>query len=208
MTGASRVAKAAPDGYQLVLGNVGTHAANQTFCKMPLFSPASVAFTVFHNLRALACKTRHIAAPVSNVIAGQIDMMMGSPSIGLAAPQVGRVKAYVVTAGNRLPPPDIPTVDEAGLPGFYALGWFRLWAPKGTPRDIISRLSSCGPKPAITAPSSVSPAGLMWYTQSAGVPGGTIASADAHPGRSRQCRTGPQWARFHKDPSPCTRSFV
>ena len=38
MTGASRVAKAAPDGYQLVLGNVGTHAANQTFYKRPLYN--------------------------------------------------------------------------------------------------------------------------------------------------------------------------
>jgi tripartite-type tricarboxylate transporter receptor subunit TctC len=38
--------------------------------------------------------------------------------------------------------PDIPTVDEAGLPGFYFSAWYALWAPKATPRSVISRLNS------------------------------------------------------------------
>jgi tripartite-type tricarboxylate transporter receptor subunit TctC len=66
--------------------------------------------------------------------------------IDLAAntlPQVraGSIKAYAVTAKNRLAAaPDIPTVDEAGLPGFYASSWNGLWVPKGTPRIAIIKL--------------------------------------------------------------------
>jgi tripartite-type tricarboxylate transporter receptor subunit TctC len=109
-------------------------------------SPAHVAFIVFQKLtgtRLQEVAYRSAGQAMQDVIAGHIDMMMASPSIGLAAAQAGSVKAYVVTAGNRLvAAPDIPTVDEAGLPGFYAAGWFGLWAPKGTPRDIISRLNA------------------------------------------------------------------
>jgi tripartite-type tricarboxylate transporter receptor subunit TctC len=60
-------------------------------------------------------------------------------------PQVrnGKLKTYGVTARARLASaPDIPTLDEAGLPGFYAAIWFGLWAPKGTPASVISRLNS------------------------------------------------------------------
>ena len=59
-------------------------------------------------------------------------------------PQIkaGTIKAYAVTAKNRLAQaPDIPTVDEAGLPGFYGSQWFGLWVPKGTPKDVIARLN-------------------------------------------------------------------
>src|SRR5262249_9669343 len=54
-----------------------------------------------------------------------------------------KVKAYAVTARTRLETaPDIPTVDEAGLPGFYMSVWNALWVPKGTPLDIIAKLNS------------------------------------------------------------------
>ncbi len=67
--------------------------------------------------------------------------------IGLenALPQVraGTIKAYAVTAKSRLAvAPNIPTVDEAGLPGFYNSIWFALWAPKGTPKTIIAKLNA------------------------------------------------------------------
>src|SRR5262249_54211233 len=108
-------------------------------------SPAHVAFIVFQKLTGARLQDvayRSAGQAMQDVIAGHIDMMMASPSIGLAAAQAGSVKAYVVTAANRLvAAPDIPTVDEAGLPGFYAAGWFGLWAPKGTSRDIIGRLN-------------------------------------------------------------------
>jgi tripartite-type tricarboxylate transporter receptor subunit TctC len=60
-------------------------------------------------------------------------------------PQVrgGNVKAYAVTSRTRLASaPDIPTVDEAGLPGFYIAVWTALWAPAGTPGAIVARLNA------------------------------------------------------------------
>jgi tripartite-type tricarboxylate transporter receptor subunit TctC len=62
-----------------------------------------------------------------------------------ALPQVrsGTVKAYAVTAKKRLAvAPEIPTADEAGLPGFYTLIWHAIWAPKGTPKDDVAKLNA------------------------------------------------------------------
>src|SRR5215467_8961945 len=63
----------------------------------------------------------------------------------VALPQVraGAIKAYAVTASSRFPAaPDIPTVDEAGLPGIHISGWFALFAPKGTPKPVIGTLNA------------------------------------------------------------------
>ena len=55
--------------------------------------------------------------------------------------RAGQIRAYAVTAKNRIPSaPDIPTVDEAGLPGFYVAVWHALWVPKGTPKPVIAKL--------------------------------------------------------------------
>jgi len=55
----------------------------------------------------------------------------------------GLIKAYAVTAKARLASaPNIPTVDEAGLPGFYVSVWNGLWVPKGTPKEIIAKLNA------------------------------------------------------------------
>ena len=57
--------------------------------------------------------------------------------------RAGSIKAYAVMARQRLQAaPEIPTVDEAGLPGFYASPWYALWAPKGTPREVIAKLNA------------------------------------------------------------------
>ena len=53
------------------------------------------------------------------------------------------IKAYAVTAKERLASaPDVPTVDEAGLPGFYISVWTALWAPAGTPKATVARLNA------------------------------------------------------------------
>jgi tripartite-type tricarboxylate transporter receptor subunit TctC len=60
-------------------------------------------------------------------------------------PQVkaGRIKAFAVTAKTHLTAaPEIPTVDETGLPGFYTAIWHGLWAPKSTPPEIIAKLNA------------------------------------------------------------------
>jgi len=77
-----------------------------------------------------------------DLVAGQLDIMSTGPAIALPHIRDGSVKVYAVTAKDRLAAaPDIPTTDEAGLPGFYFSAWSGLWVPKGTPREIIARLT-------------------------------------------------------------------
>lgn len=86
---------------------------------------------------------RTVGQAMQDLIAGHIDLMFIAPSIALGPVQAGSVKAYAVTAKSRLAAaPDIPTVDEVGLPRLYASVWYALWAPKGTPRDVIARLNA------------------------------------------------------------------
>ncbi len=80
---------------------------------------------------------------VQDLMAGHIDFMIEPSSNFLAQLKAGTLKALAVTARTRIPKaPDIPTVDEAGLPGFYTSLWFGLWAPKDTPADIIAKLNA------------------------------------------------------------------
>jgi tripartite-type tricarboxylate transporter receptor subunit TctC len=83
------------------------------------------------------------SAAMQDLVAGQIDMMFTDPISSVPQLRAGTVKAYAVTAKSRLAiAPDIPTVDEAGLPGLYASGWYGLFAPKGTPKDVIAKLNA------------------------------------------------------------------
>jgi len=78
-----------------------------------------------------------------DLVAGQVDIMSTGPAIALPHIRDGSVKAYAVTAKERIAAaPDIPTTDEAGLPGFYFSAWAGLWVPKGTPREIINKLDA------------------------------------------------------------------
>ncbi|HEY4404297.1 MAG TPA: tripartite tricarboxylate transporter substrate-binding protein, partial [Xanthobacteraceae bacterium] len=80
---------------------------------------------------------------LNDLIAGQIDLIIDQTSNSMAQVQAGTVKAFAVTAKARLAAaPDIPTVDEAGIPGLYISVWYGLWVPKGTPRDIIAKLNA------------------------------------------------------------------
>jgi len=78
-----------------------------------------------------------------DLIAGQIDLMIEPSSNFLSQIRAGSLKAYAVAGKPRLAAaPDILTVDEAGLSGFYASLWDRLWAPKDTPKNVIARLNA------------------------------------------------------------------
>jgi tripartite-type tricarboxylate transporter receptor subunit TctC len=80
---------------------------------------------------------------MNDLVAGQIDLILDQASNSMAQVRAGTIKAYAVTAKTRLPAaPDIPTVDEAGVPGLYISVWYGLWAPKGTPKDIIAKLTA------------------------------------------------------------------
>jgi len=80
---------------------------------------------------------------MQDLVAGQIDMLIVQAAIALPQVRAGAIKVFATTAKSRFgAAPDIPTVDEAGLPGLHISGWFALYAPKGTPKIIIDKLNS------------------------------------------------------------------
>ncbi len=85
---------------------------------------------------------RGSAPALEDLAAGRVDLMFDAPGTSLPQVRAGRIKAYAVMAPSRLAAaPEIPAVDEAGLPGFHFSLWFGLWAPKGTPKEVIARLN-------------------------------------------------------------------
>jgi tripartite-type tricarboxylate transporter receptor subunit TctC len=83
------------------------------------------------------------APAMQDLLAGQIDLMIEPSSNFQSLVRAGSIKPYAVTGGTRLSwARDIPTADEAGLPGFFASLWYGLWVPKDTPGDIIARLNA------------------------------------------------------------------
>ena len=80
---------------------------------------------------------------MQDLLAGQFDLMLDQTANSLPQVRGGRIKAFAVTARKRTPAaPEIPTVDEAGLPGFYVTTWHGMWAPRGTPAAVIERLNA------------------------------------------------------------------
>jgi tripartite-type tricarboxylate transporter receptor subunit TctC len=194
--GVGRVARAAPDGYTLIVGNWNSQVANgalyalqydllKDFEPIALISSfpqlivakntippsdltgliawlkanpdtasegipgvgsiAHVSGVFFQNItgtRFQFIPYRGTAPAMQDLVAGRIDMMFDAPGSSLPQVHASRIKAYAVMSANRLAAaPDIPTVDEAGLPGFHFSLWFALWAPKGTPKDAIAKLN-------------------------------------------------------------------
>jgi tripartite-type tricarboxylate transporter receptor subunit TctC len=194
--GVGRVARAAGDGYTLVIGVWGTHVLNGAIYPLQYdllkdFEPISllasnpmvivakkvmpakdlmelIAWLKANPDKASAGTTgtggashvaailfqketgtrfqfvpyRGLAPAMQDLVAGQIDVMIDNPATSLPQARAGTIKAYATTAKARLAAaPDIPTADEAGLPGFNVSQWTALWAPKGTPKDIIAKLN-------------------------------------------------------------------
>ena len=82
------------------------------------------------------------APAMQDLLAGQIDFIVGDQTTALPQVHAGTVKAYVVTSRTRLRgAPDVPTVDEAGFPTFHTSVWNAFFAPKGTPARVIFRLN-------------------------------------------------------------------
>ena len=195
--GTGHVARAAPDGYTIGIGYLGTHVFNGVAYPLSYdlvndFEPVSLLVT--NPLLIVARKTmpardlqeliawlkanpgkasqgtsgvggtsdvagtflqkeigtrfqlvpyRGAAAMMQDLLAGRIDLMIDFAANSLPQVRAGTIKAYAVTAPSRLAAaPDIPTVDEAGLPGFYIAAWQGIWVPKGTPKDVIGKLNS------------------------------------------------------------------
>jgi tripartite-type tricarboxylate transporter receptor subunit TctC len=86
---------------------------------------------------------RGTAPRMQDMLAGNIHLAFDQVAGGLPLVQAGSLQCYAVTSKTRLAvAPDVPTVDEAGLPGFYMSVWHGIWASKGTPADVIRKLNA------------------------------------------------------------------
>jgi len=107
---------------------------------------ASVSAAYFQSstaTRFVVVPYRGAAPALQDLMGGQIDLMFDQASNALPQVRGGTVKAFAVTAKTRLPnAPDIPTVDEAGLPGFYMSVWHAIWSSKGTLKNVILKLNA------------------------------------------------------------------
>jgi tripartite-type tricarboxylate transporter receptor subunit TctC len=80
---------------------------------------------------------------MQDLVGNQVDLMIVQVAEAVAQAQAGRLKAFAVTSKTRLPgAPDIPTVDEAGMPGMYISFWHGLWMPRGVPKDVLAKVNA------------------------------------------------------------------
>jgi len=86
---------------------------------------------------------RGTAPAMNDLVAGQIDLIVDQTSNSIGQVRAGTIRAYAVTDSKRVESaPDVPTTDEAGLPGFHMTLWSGLWVPKDTPKDIVAKLNA------------------------------------------------------------------
>jgi tripartite-type tricarboxylate transporter receptor subunit TctC len=195
--GLGRLARAAPDGYTINVGNWSAHVVNGAIYSLPYDlktdfepiallalapqivvarktipandlpgliawlkangdktsfgtagggSPPHIGGVLFQSLtgvRGSFVPYRGVSLAVQDLMAGQIDVVVSDPTTATPQIRAGNIKAYATAARTRLPAlADVPTSDEAGLPGFYVSTWNALFAPKGTPKAIIERLNA------------------------------------------------------------------
>ena len=108
-------------------------------------TPSHVAGILFQNTIGTKYQLvpyRSAGLSMNDLVGGQIDVLMDTPAVSMSQVRAGNIKAFAVTAKSRIAlAPEVPTTDEAGLPGFYFSFWHALWAPKGTPKDIVAKLN-------------------------------------------------------------------
>ena len=108
-------------------------------------SGSHIAGLYFENVTGIKLQYvpyRGTAPALTDLVAGQIDLIVDQTSNSIAQIRAGTIRAYAVTDGKRVESAaDIPTTDEAGLSGFHMTLWSGLWAPKGTPGDVVAKLN-------------------------------------------------------------------
>ena len=83
------------------------------------------------------------APALAGLLANEFDLYITQVGSGIGLIRAGKVRAYAVTAKNRqAAAPEIPTVDEAGMPGLHTAVWHGYWVPKATPKDVIAKLNT------------------------------------------------------------------
>ena len=195
--GVGRVVRAAPDGYTVSIGHLGTHVANGAIYKLgydlvadlepvvllpsnPMIivsknavpaktlkeliewlkakpTPATagtagagsgshIAGLYFENVTGIKLQYvpyRGTAPALTDLVAGQIDIIIDQTSNSIAQVRAGTIRAYAVTDDKRVESAaDVPSTDEAGLNGFHMTLWSGLWVPKNTPKDIVVKLNA------------------------------------------------------------------
>lgn len=196
--GAEAVAKAAPDGYTLVMGSIGTHATNSLiYPRMPYdtqndFDPitqvaaVSLVLVVHPSVPAKSVKeliallekepgrynyasggvgaSQHLAgelfkymtktnmlhvpykgsaSALNDLLSGRVPIMFADLPLVLAHIHGGKLRALAIGDATRSPAmPDVPTVSEAGVPGYVANAWYGLFARAHTPAPVISKLQT------------------------------------------------------------------
>jgi tripartite-type tricarboxylate transporter receptor subunit TctC len=109
-------------------------------------SGSHIAGLYFENLAGIKLQYvpyRGTAPALNDLVAGQIDIIVDQTSNSISQVRAGNIRAYAVTDDKRVASaPEVPTVDEAGLPGFHMTLWSGLWVPRGTPKEIVARLNT------------------------------------------------------------------
>lgn len=195
--GVGKVVRAAPDGYTIGIGHIGTHVINGAVHNLPYDlrtdlepvamiatnpqiilsnttvpakdlkefiawgkakrspvtcatggpgTPAHVSGVYFQAQQGVPVEVIHYRGSgpgVQDIIAAHVDMGFEQAANAIPHIRSGRLRPYAVTAKTRLAAaPEIPTVDEAGMPGFYMAIWHGIWVPKGTPAGVVARLNA------------------------------------------------------------------
>jgi tripartite-type tricarboxylate transporter receptor subunit TctC len=119
---------------KLTFGSSGTGAASHLSAEL---------FKAMAHVDLLHVPYKGTGQALTDLLAGQVDLMFAPSQTVLSHIKAGKLKALAVTGLQRSAAlPDIPTVDESGVPGYQAVGWFGLLAPAATPAAIVARISS------------------------------------------------------------------
>ncbi|MEA2979251.1 MAG: putative tricarboxylic transport rane protein [Alphaproteobacteria bacterium] len=109
-------------------------------------SPSHIAGVLFQNVTATKFQLipyRGVAPVIPDLVSGQIELSILDPITSLPQFRAGKIKIFAVLTDKRTATaPDIPTVDEAGALGVHMEPWQAIWAPKGTPKDVIAKLNA------------------------------------------------------------------
>jgi tripartite-type tricarboxylate transporter receptor subunit TctC len=196
VVGSEVAARAAPDGYTLVMGTTGTHAINATLYAKPSYDPVKDFSAVTPTALLPNLIVAHPSVPVKNikelialgkarpgqlsyassgnflylsgalftsmakiemlhvpfkggsqampaVMSGEVALSFATIVSGLPLAQQGKLRGIAVTSAKRFPTAsDYPTVAESGLKGYEAVAWYGVFAPAGTPRNIVQTLNT------------------------------------------------------------------
>ena len=118
---------------KLAYGSTGGGAASHL---------ATELFRVMAGIELLHVPYKGVGQAVGDLLGGQVQMMIAPAQAVVPQVKSGRLRALAVSGAMRLSTlPDLPTIAEAGVPGYEALGWFGLMVPAGTPAEILTRLN-------------------------------------------------------------------